>query len=263
MVLFLARFVTVVATAWIRTVPARHAGRHLAPAQGPHSAARLHAFLITVTGVALATSGVTTIAAALASQEPTPQLPPSAAGSVGPTTAAAATPVAASASEPVPEVVERVLPTSRPVAIDIPAIGVHSVLQYLGMTAQNTLQVPAPGPHYDEAAWYTGSSPPGSRGPAIVVGHVDSPSAGPSVFFDLAELRPGDEVLITRVDGLVAAFTVDGVRQYPKADFPSHLVYGDTDHAALRLITCGGAFDDDAGHYLDSVVVFASLAGSH
>jgi hypothetical protein len=36
------------------------------------------------------------------------------------------------------------------------------------------------------------------------------------------------------------------------------LVYGNTDHAALRLITCGGPFDS-AGHYRDNVVVLASL----
>jgi hypothetical protein len=37
-------------------------------------------------------------------------------------------------------------------------------------------------------------------------------------------------------------------------------VYGDIDHAGLRLITCGGAFDDATGHYLDNIVVFATLA---
>jgi hypothetical protein len=39
---------------------------------------------------------------------------------------------------------------------------------------------------------------------------------------------------------------------------PTKLVYGNTDHAALRLITCGGPFDS-AGHYRDNVVVLASL----
>ncbi|MEA2460873.1 MAG: hypothetical protein QOH90_1050, partial [Actinomycetota bacterium] len=37
------------------------------------------------------------------------------------------------------------------------------------------------------------------------------------------------------------------------------LVYGDIAHAGLRLLTCGGDFDDTTGHYLDNVVVFASL----
>ena len=38
--------------------------------------------------------------------------------------------------------------------------------------------------------------------------------------------------------------------------------YGKTNHAALRLITCGGSFDFATGHYTDNIVVFASLVGS-
>jgi hypothetical protein len=66
---------------------------------------------------------------------------------------------------------------------------------------------------------------------------------------------------VTRTDGSVAIFEVDDVRRFRKAQFPTKLVYGDTDHAALRLITCGGPFDS-AGHYRDNVVVLASLVGS-
>ncbi len=154
------------------------------------------------------------------------------------------------------------LPPSEPDAIDIPAIGVHSEMQQVGLTAEHTLEVPAPGPHYDHAAWYKHSPTPGSVGPSVIVGHVDSASGGPSVFFDLGELRPGDEVLVTRRDGTVAIFEVDAVGQYSKDDFPTELVYGDTDHAALRLITCGGAFDRGERSYVDNIVVFASLASS-
>lgn len=144
-------------------------------------------------------------------------------------------------------------------AIEIPAIGVHSRLQYLGLARDGTLEVPAPGPLYDQAAWYKYSPTPGSLGPAIISGHVDSIKDGPSVFFKLGDLRPGDDVMVTRADGVVANFTVDGVRAYPKDRFPTQLVYGNTDHAALRLLTCSGPFDRVSGHYVDNVVVFASL----
>ena len=61
-------------------------------------------------------------------------------------------------------------------------------------------------------------------------------------------------------DGVTAVFHVTGVREYPKNKFPASTIYGTTDYAALRLITCGGAFDYATGHYLSSTVVFASLA---
>lgn len=152
-----------------------------------------------------------------------------------------------------------VLPASKPVALDIPAIDVRSDLQSVGQTASGALETPAPGPLYDTAAWYRYSPTPGSLGPAILLGHVDSAANGPSVFFRLGELRPGDRVIVARADGSSAIFSVDEVHSYPKDDFPTGLVYRDIDHAGLRIVTCGGAFDDAAGHYLDNVVVFASL----
>lgn len=234
----------------------------MGPHAGRHRAGRRNLFVTAAAGV-LAASATTAIAVAVAAQKHAPQPPLSAAGSPGPSAASAAIPVARSARDPVPKVVGPVLPSSKPVALDIPAIGVHSALQYLGLTAQNTLQVPPPGPRYNEAAWYKYSSTPGSLGPAVIYGHVDSAAQGPSVFFNLGDLRPGDKILVTRADGMVALFRVDGVRRYPKDRFPTLRVYGSTDHAALRLITCGGPFDDATGRYLDNIVVFASLIGFH
>jgi Sortase domain len=206
----------------------------------------------------LAASGALAIVVAVAAQEHAPQPPRSAAGSLERNATTPAVPVAHSS----PPVLDLALPSSKPVAIDIPAIRVHSSMQFVGLTAQHTLQVPAPGPHYNEAAWYKYSSTPGSLGPAVIVGHVDSAAQGPSVFFNLGDLRKGDKVMVSRADGLVAVFRVDGVRRYPKNQFPTKLVYGKTDHAALRLITCGGPFDHATGHYVDNIVVFASLVGS-
>lgn len=94
---------------------------------------------------------------------------------------------------------------------------------------------------------------------AVLADHVDSRAGGPAVFFRLGELTVGDEVLIGRADGSTAVFAVERVARYPKDAFPTLEVYGDTDHAALRLITCGGAFDRATGHYVDNVVAFARL----
>lgn len=241
-------------------VDTRAAGR--APYVGRHrrAAGRSTLALVVVAG-ALSASGVTAIAVAVGTQKHAPQPPRSADGPRGLSEGSAAIPVAASSPDPVSQYIGPRLPSSKPVGIDIPAIGVHSVLQYLGLTAQNTLQVPAPGPRYDQAAWYKYSATPGSLGPAVIYGHVDSAAQGPSVFFNLGDVQPGDKVLVTRADGLVAVFRVDRVRRYAKERFPTQLVYGNTDHAALRVITCGGPFDSTGGRYLENIVVFASLVG--
>lgn len=90
------------------------------------------------------------------------------------------------------------LPSSDPVALDIPAIGVQSTLLHLGLTAEHRLEVPAPGPDYNKAARYKHSATPGSLGPANLLGHVDSAAEGPSVFYKLGDLQPQDRVLVAR-----------------------------------------------------------------
>ena len=67
---------------------------------------------------------------------------------------------------------------------------------------------------------------------------------------------------MTLADGITAIFRVTGVREYAKSRFPTKAIYGATDYAALRLITCGGTFDYATGHYLSSTIVFASLTSS-
>jgi sortase (surface protein transpeptidase) len=93
----------------------------------------------------------------------------------------------------------------------------------------------------------------------VLEGHVDSASQGPSVFFRLGALTPGERIYVTRADHRTTAFTIDAVRRYSKDAFPQLLVYGNTVDAQLRLITCGGRFDSSTGHYRDNIVVFASL----
>ncbi len=142
----------------------------------------------------------------------------------------------------------------QPVGLELPTIGVRSALVPLGLEPDGTVAVPAL--DSPDAGWFTGSPAPGERGPAVILGHVDSARTGPSVFFRLAELRPGDPVRVTRADGRVVAFRVDRVQRVAKSAFPTAEVYGDLDHPGIRLITCGGVFD--RGSYLDNVIVYGS-----
>ena len=147
---------------------------------------------------------------------------------------------------------------SAPVSVHIPAIGVTSDLLHLGVDADGAIQVPSLYTEADEAAWYKYSVTPGQIGTSVIEGHVDS-YQGPAVFFRLGALRPGDTVDVTLADRVTAVFRITGVRQYLKSRFPAKVIYGTTAYAALRLITCSGAFDYATGHYLSSTVVYASL----
>lgn len=145
----------------------------------------------------------------------------------------------------------------RPVRVQVPALGIDSALITLGVQADGTLEVPA---DPDVAGWADRSPAPGQRGPSVIAGHVDS-RTGPAVFYRLAELKAGDQVVVTQADGERVRFTVDGVERYPKDAFPTAAVYGPVPGPVLRLITCGGLFDPATGHYRDNVVAYASATG--
>jgi Sortase domain len=196
-----------------------------------------------ILGVLLILAGTGTVGAVLLVQQHAPQPSAAAAGAITP-----------AGHGPW-------LRRSVPVSVDIPAIGVTSNLLDLGLNADGTIQVPSLVTSAGEAAWYKYSATPGQIGASVIEGHVDS-YQGPAVFFRLGALRPGDTIDVTLADGVTAIFRVTGVRQYLKSHFPTGAIYGATDYAALRLITCGGVFDYATGHYLSSTVVFASLASS-
>jgi hypothetical protein len=141
-----------------------------------------------------------------------------------------------------------------PVRIQIPAIGVSAKVIALGLNRNGTIQTPKA---WDEAGWYKPGPEPGERGPAVVVGHVDSKS-GPAVFYRLRALRRGDMIRIARRDGTAVRFRVQRTERWPKSDFPTRRVYGPSRGAALRLVTCGGNFNASTGHYVDNAIVYAS-----
>lgn len=146
-------------------------------------------------------------------------------------------------------------PDSRPVRIRVPAIGVDSGLQPLGLLPDGSVQAPS---QRQQAGWYAGGAVPGAVGSAVIAGQVASATA---VFHRLSELRPGAEVLISRQDGRVLRFLVYDVRAYPKRGFPSASVYGPVPTPVLRLITSTGGFDEQAQADRGSLVVSARLTG--
>jgi hypothetical protein len=213
-----------------------------APAPPPRGRGRVR--LAGLAGVCLVIGGVIAMLVAVLAQQHAPDPAASAAGRIGP----------AGARGPA-------LHQSLPVSVAIPTIGVKSKLLHLGRNNDGTMAVPNLITSAAEAAWYKYSVTPGQIGTAVIEGHVDS-YQGPAVFFRLGALRPGNRINVTLADGITAVFRVTAVREYAKDKYPANTVYAPVNYAALRLITCGGGFNAVTGHYLNSVVVFASLVSS-
>jgi Sortase domain len=211
----------------------------------PSAFVSLRARAAGLAGVLLIVAGAAAVGVAIGVQVHAPHPSPVAAGVLGPYGGQA----------------HRPLRHSLPVAVDIPAIGVHAKVLHLGVNPDGTIQVPSLNTQDGQAAWYKYSPTPGQAGTSLIEGHVDS-YRGAAVFFRLGALHPGDSIDVRLADGITAVFRVTGVRQYLKSRFPAKTIYGATGFAALHLITCGGIFDYTTRSYLSSTVVFASLTSA-
>ena len=142
---------------------------------------------------------------------------------------------------------------AEPIRLRIADAGVDTPLQRLGRAPDGSIEVPT---DFAMAGWFAEGVRPGEPGPAVVLGHVDS-RRGPAVFYRLARLTVGADVVVDRADGSTVGFRVSRVLRVPKADFPTALVYAPTLEPSLRLVTCGGSFDRARRSYLDNVIVYA------
>lgn len=161
---------------------------------------------------------------------------------------------ASPAGEPLPK-----LPGSAPGWLDVPNIDAHSTLLPLGLNDDRTVAVPSVHEPM-QAGWYRYGPTPGETGPAVILGHVNGDGQD-GIFARLHQLGSGDEIRVGREDGTVARFTVTRMDQVPKDHFPTDEVYGDTTEPELRLITCGGAFDDAVDSYRDNIIAYATFTG--
>jgi hypothetical protein len=150
------------------------------------------------------------------------------------------------------------VPVGEPTRIRIPALGVDHPVVPTDVGSDGAVTVPVdPG----TAGWVSSGPRPGERGPAILVGHVDSRTYGPGVFYGLRDLAVGDEVFVDTSLG-ATRFVARSVEQFAKDAFPTDLVYGSTYGSTLRLITCGGSFDDSVRSYRDNIVAFLVRDGT-
>jgi len=148
------------------------------------------------------------------------------------------------------------LAPSEPTRLRIPKLDIDTTfVPPLGLLPNGEVAVPDSD---TEVGWYKHSPTPGALGPAVILGHIDS-YTGPAVFFYLGQLEPGDDVFVDRADGSTAHFKVESLERPRQSEFPTERVYGNIDHAGLRLITCSGIYVKGNQRYTHNLVVYARL----
>jgi len=152
-----------------------------------------------------------------------------------------ATPTAWATAIPVP-------PSEAPPArLLIPAIEVDAPLESKAVGEDGVMPMPS-GPEvvavYDMSTYHPGEEHRvGFGGNAILTGHVDYIRYGPAVFWDLSELKPGDEMRVLLDDGTVYHYAVVWNERWSVGEIPWERVFEVNGRDAVTLITCAGSWD--------------------
>lgn len=184
------------------------------------------------------------------------------AAAVGPGgTAQPLTQAVATAPPPVPpQPPAPAMQPSSPKRLIVPKLGINAPITSVGTDKVGAIETPSIN-NPNLVGWYRDGPTAGEAGPAVMLGHKDTTTRS-AVFTRLHELKYGDTIEVVRMDGTVSIFTVGGVEQANKLTFPTDRVYGSRDNAQLRLITCGGTYNQTTRHYVDNVIVYATMTGT-
>jgi hypothetical protein len=155
-----------------------------------------------------------------------------------------------------------------PVRLQIPAIDVDATVESRGTVRYENPFTGEPVDGYGvpesmrTTSWWSEGPQPGSGRMAVILGHAQAD--GGAVFDRLAELRPGDQVLLVDAGGAVLHLEVLGEPLTGLDKSTSALADALNGHPAgadVAFVTCGGEFDRQAGASEDNEVVFATVVG--
>ncbi|WP_315097055.1 class F sortase [uncultured Cellulomonas sp.] len=152
-----------------------------------------------------------------------------------------------------------VVATPPPVRLAVPDVGIDMAVDPVGVQDDGAMEIPQDA---DRAGWYRfGPAPADPAGATVVAAHVDSVQTGIGQFAKLLEVAVGAGVTVTTADGVVREYRVVSVEKVPKDGAPVDQWFDRSGAPRLVLVTCGGTFRRDIGHYTDNVVVTAEPIG--
>lgn len=140
-----------------------------------------------------------------------------------------------------------------PVRLEIPKIGIDTVIEHVGLTKDGALDVPK-GP--SNAAWFELSPRPGGVGSSVIDGHFGYKNNRPAVFDNLYKLKKGDKIYVQDSKGGMIAFVVREFRSYDRNESTSDVFNSSDGTSHLNLITCAGDWNPIAKTHSQRLVVF-------
>jgi len=143
----------------------------------------------------------------------------------------------------------------KPTRIAVRTLGVDTAVRPVQIdTRSGALAVPK---DISKVGWWRDGATPGdATGTTLIAGHVDSAKRGAGAFYPLRSARRGTRIMVRTEDSKERTYRVTGVRTVRKEALPTS-IFTRKGPKRLVLVTCGGPFDSESGHYRDNVVVTA------
>src|SRR5690606_31248842 len=114
-----------------------------------------------------------------------------------------------------------------PKTLVIPKLGVKTSIEHVGMDANGAMDVPKT---WANVAWFSPGFQIGSKGSAVLAGHLDTKSGAPAVFYNLNRLQIGDQIKVEGADGKELTFRVINKATYDNSRFPIKEVFGESEN---------------------------------
>ena len=145
---------------------------------------------------------------------------------------------------------------ARPVRVVLSSVGIDAPVRPVGVAEDGQMQLP-PDPRV--MGWYRFGPAPGADGSVVVAGHLDSKRFGLGPLARLRDVEVGQPIEVTLAGGATSTYTVVAVERFDRQGLPEEL-FSRQGPERLRVITCGGEYDPDAGGYQQNLVVTAAPA---
>ena len=123
-----------------------------------------------------------------------------------------------------------------PARLMIPKIKIEAKILYMGLTKGGAMDTPT---NINDVGWYKYGALPGSKGTAVISGHIDGLRGEPGVFSALDQLRADDRLSVVDSSGRITNFVVREAKIYGQNEQPAE-VFNSSEGAHLNLITCTG-----------------------
>jgi sortase (surface protein transpeptidase) len=146
-----------------------------------------------------------------------------------------------------------------PVRVAVPDASIDVSVEPVGVLPDGEMELPT---NTAVAGWYRfGPDPASGAGATVLAAHVDSLVYGLGPFSRLKGLGVGSTVTVTTADGAAHAYTITSSTRVAKEEIDLDSVFTRDGPPVLVMMTCGGQFNHETGHYLDNILVTATPTG--